>query len=252
MKIISWNVAGINACVKKGLIGFMKSQKADVYCFQEIRTSKDKIPKELTALNEYFQFNLFGSKNGYSGVSVYTKLKPIRIVDALKYDLGGEGRILVLEFDKLFLINAYFPHAHRKLTRLDFKLKFNESFLSLCDELKKVKPIVVAADFNVAHKEIDLRNPKQNMKNAGFTESERKWFDEFLKIGYIDSFREFNKEGGNYTWWTYRNDARKRNIGWRIDYFVVSDELKDKVKKSEILKEVHGSDHCPISIDIDA
>ncbi|MBU0977805.1 MAG: exodeoxyribonuclease III, partial [Nanoarchaeota archaeon] len=164
--------------------------------------------------------------------------------------IDEEARVICLEFDKFFLVNAYFPHANRELKRLDFKLRFNDLFLKFAKSLERKKPVVIAADFNVAHKEVDLRNPKQNMKNAGFTEVEREWFDNLLKEGFVDSFREFTKEGGNYTWWTYRNNARERNIGWRIDYLVVSDKLKDKLKNSEILKDVLGSDHCPILLNI--
>jgi exodeoxyribonuclease-3 len=162
-----------------------------------------------------------------------------------------EGRVLTSEFQNFFLINAYFPHAHRKLTRLGFKLKFNKFFAEFCKRLEKIKPVVIAADFNVAHKEIDLKNPKQNEENAGFTKQEREWFDTFLKEGFIDAFREFVQEGGNYTYWTYRNKARERNIGWRIDYFVISKILKSKLKESNILTEILGSDHCPISLVID-
>ena len=155
-----------------------------------------------------------------------------------------------MEFEKFFLINAYFPHSHRELTRLDFKLRFNREFSDFCEKLGKLKPLIIAADFNVAHTALDLKNSKQNEKNAGFTLQEREWFTGFLGQGYTDTFREFTKEGGHYTWWTYRNNARARNIGWRIDYFVVSNSLKLSVKKSEILKDVMGSDHCPIMLEI--
>ena len=162
----------------------------------------------------------------------------------------SEGRVLTLEFQSFFLVNVYFPHSHRELKRLDFKLKFNNRLLDFCKKLEKKKPIIIASDFNVAHSEIDLRNPKQNTKNAGFTKEERAWFDSLLKAGFIDTFREFNKEGGNYTWWSYRNGVRERNIGWRVDYFVVNQKLKGRLKKSSILKDVLGSDHCPILLEI--
>ena len=251
MKIISWNVAGLRSCFNKGLPDFMKSEKADAYCFQEVKCQPNQFPKELNQLKGYEAFHSFAKKKGYSGVSVYTKLKPINVVYGIGENLfDSEGRVITLEFKDFFLINAYFPHSHRKLTRLDFKLNFNKNFLEFCRKLEKTKPVVIASDFNVAHKEIDLRNPKQNMKNAGFTKEEREWFDLFLKDGFIDTFREFNSEPGNYTWWTYRNDARKRNIGWRVDYFIISKKLRNKLGKSMILKDVLGSDHAPISLEI--
>jgi exodeoxyribonuclease-3 len=251
MKIISWNVAGINACCKKGMINFMKDENAEVYCFQEVKANKENFPQELISLSGYQSFHSCAKKKGYSGVSIYTQTKPLKAIEGLnvnQFDDGG--RVLTLEFDKFYLINAYFPHSNRKLTRLDFKLAFNKQFLNFCRQLEKDKPIIIASDFNVAHKEIDLKNPKQNKNNAGFTIQERNWFDSFLEQGFIDTFREFNKEPGNYTWWTYRNNARERNIGWRIDYFVISKKLKQSLKKSIILKDIRGSDHCPISLDI--
>lgn len=252
MKIISWNVAGINACVKKGLMDFMKREKAEIYCFQEVKASEEKIPEELKRLENYSAFYCFSNKKGYSGISVYSKIKPINIINEFEDKiLSEEGRTIVLEFCDFFLINAYFPHAHRELIRLDFKMKFDEAFLDLCKKLDKIKPLVIAADFNVAHKETDLENSKQNEGNAGFSDEERKWFEGFLKEGFIDTFREFNSNKGNYTWWAYRNNCRVRNIGWRIDYFVISKRLRDNLRKSIILKDVLGSDHCPISLEIE-
>lgn len=251
MKIISWNVAGINACVKKGLIEFMKKENAEVYCFQEVKAHKENFPRELEVLPEHQSFHAHANKKGYSGVSIFTKIKPINIIHGIgskKFD--DEGRVLTLEFDKFYLINAYFPHSNRQLTRLNFKMSFNQKFLEFCKNLEKKKSLIIASDFNVAHKEIDLKNPKQNKNNAGFTEKEREWFDSFLKEGFTDTFRKFNSAGDNYTWWTYRNNARERNIGWRIDYFIVSEKLKSSLKKSEILKEILGSDHCPILLEI--
>lgn len=251
MKIASWNVAGINACVKKGLLDFIDKTDFEVYCFQEVKASNVKIPEGLKNIEGYEFHNYEPMRKGYSGVAVLTKLKPLSV----KFGLGDEtvdeeARVVLLEFNKFFLINAYFPHANRKLTRLDFKLRFNELFLNFVRNLERKKPVVIAADFNVAHKEIDLRNPKQNMKNAGFTSEEKDWFDKFVGEGFVDTFREFNKECGNYTWWTYRNNARERNIGWRIDYFVVSNSLKGRLSDSKILKDICGSDHCPILLDI--
>ncbi len=250
MKIISWNVNGINACLNKGLLEFMNKESADVYCFQEVKATKEKIPK---LIEGYLEFHSHAQKKGYSGVSTYSRIKPISIIEGIGNQIfDSEGRILTLEFDDFFIINVYFPHSHRELKRLDFKLKFNKDFLSFCKKLEKTKPVIIASDFNVAHKEIDLKNAKSNEKNAGFTIEERNWFDSFLKEGFVDTFREITKEGGHYTWWAYFNNARERNIGWRIDYFVLSRSLRDRLQKSDILKDVLGSDHCPISLEIDS
>lgn len=251
MKIVSWNVAGIRACTKKGLTDFIKKENADVYCFQEVKCSENQIPIEISSIKEYFAYHSISKKKGYSGVSIYTKIKPIKHIEGIgqsKYD--DEGRVLTLEFPKFFLINAYFPHANRELTRLNFKLEFNNKFLQFCKELEKRKSIIIASDFNVAHTSLDLANPKQNEKNAGFTIQERNWFDLFLQQGFTDTFRIFVKEGGQYTWWAYRNNARERNIGWRIDYFVVSSSIKIQIENSKILNNVLGSDHCPILLEI--
>lgn len=248
MKIISWNVNGINACVNKGLIDFMKRENAEIYCFQEVKATKEKMPR---LLDDYHAFHAHAQKKGYSGVSIISKIKPLSVIEGIGDDkFDSEGRTLVLEFEDFFLVNVYFPHSHRELKRLGFKLDFNKRFSEFCKSLEKVKPVIIASDFNVAHTEIDLRNPKSNEKNAGFTLDERNWFDSFLKEGFIDTFREFVKEGSHYTWWAYRNNARERNIGWRIDYFVISDSLKNRLINSSILKDTLGSDHCPISLEI--
>lgn len=248
MKIISWNVNGINACANKGLLDFMNKEDAEIYCFQEVKATKAKLPKLFAKFNE---FHSHAEKKGYSGVSVFSKARPLSFKEGIgDAAFDREGRVITLEFDDFFLINAYFPHSHRELIRLDFKLRFNERFSAFCKNLEKTKPVIIASDFNVAHEEIDLRNPKSNQKNAGFTIQERTWFKEFLRDGFIDTFRNFVKDGGHYTWWPYRNNARERNIGWRIDYFVVSNSLKDKIISSKILKNVLGSDHCPIFLEI--
>jgi len=251
MKLVSWNLNGINACIRKGLLEFVKQNGADVYCFQELKLAQAKVSK-LPSFFKYKCYWLPAEKNGYSGVGVLSKKKPLQV----KWGLGVEefdceGRVLTLEFEKFFLVNVYFPHSSRDLSRLDFKLRFNKAFASFCCDLENKKPVVIASDFNVAHTEDDLANPKPNMKNAGFTEAERDWFTSFLNIGYVDTFREFTSGNGHYTWWTYRNDARSRNIGWRIDYFVVSKKLVSKVVNSFIFSEVMGSDHCPIMVELD-
>ena len=244
MKFISWNIAGINACARKGLVPFIQQQNADFYCFQEVKSAPDCLKQ----LNYNLHWHS-AEKKGYSGIVTLSKEKPLNTISGIGNNtIDKEGRVLTLEFDKFFLVNAYFPHAHRELTRLDFKLQFNDAFSSFCKQLNK--PLIIAADFNVAHKEIDLRNPKQNKNNAGFTPKEREWFNQFLGNGYIDTFREFNTAGDHYTWWTYRNSARQRNIGWRIDYFVISQTLRNNLLSSSILSSVLGSDHCPVLLEM--
>ena len=242
MKFISWNVNGIRSCLRKGLLEFMKKESADFYLFQEVRA------REFPAVAGYEAHGMPAEKNGYSGVLIYAKQKPISVQKGIgieKFD--KEGRVIVLEFEKFFLVNAYFPHSNRELVRLGFKLEFDMAFEEFCRKLEKKKPIIIGGDCNVAHKEIDLANPKQNQKNAGFTQQERDWFDSFVK-SKTDTFRFFHpRETGAYAWWTWRNNARKRNIGWRVDYFIASSAIK--IKSAEILKDVFGSDHCPILLE---
>lgn len=229
----------------------MKKQAADAYCFQEVKCTPDKFPLDLNPFSNYKAFHSFAKKKGYSGVSIYTRIEPLSVQRGIGNPVfDDEGRVLTLEFKDFFLINAYFPHSNRELKRLGFKLDFNKNFLDFCRKLEKKKPVVIASDFNVAHTEIDLKNPKSNMENAGFTKEEREWFDLFLKAGFVDTFREFTKEGNHYTFWSHRAGVREKNIGWRIDYFVVSQSLKKKLKKSIILKDVLGSDHAPILLEI--
>ncbi|HLD04619.1 MAG TPA: exodeoxyribonuclease III [Candidatus Nanoarchaeia archaeon] len=246
MKILSWNVNGIRSCSSKGLLNFLKKENADIVCLQEVKS--DPFDVDFSKLN-YEMAYFPAQKKGYSGVLTLYREKPLFIIRGLgKKEIDREGRVLTLEYKHFYLINAYFPHTQRELLRLPFKLKFNKAFERFCQKLRAKKPVIIGGDINVAHQEIDLRNPKQNKKNAGFTPVEREWIGHFLELGYVDAFREFVKEGGHYTWWTYRNNARKRNIGWRIDYFLVSEELCGKLKNCTILKEVCGSDHCPISL----
>ena len=249
MQIVSWNVAGIRACFKKGLADFMKDSKSDVFCFQEVKASEEQIPEMLKSIG-YYSYHSIAEKKGYSGVSTFTKAKPISVRKMGIEEFDNEGRVIALEFENFFLINTYFPNSSRDLTRLEFKIRFNKEFHQFCKELEMDKPVIVAADFNVAHKDIDIRNAKENEGNAGFTLEERQWFDGFLNGGYIDTFREFTKEGDHYTWWSQMPGVRQRNIGWRIDYFVISNSLKNNLKSSKILPSVMGSDHCPITMEI--
>ncbi len=224
----------------------MKKQAADFYCFQEVKSHED------IQYSDYLCYTFKAKKKGYSGLTIFTKHKPLNIIYGInKEEIDNEARVLTLGYKDYFLINVYFPHSGRTLERLNFKLNFNKEFESFCKKLEHNKPLIIVGDFNVAHRDIDLANPKQNKKNAGFTIQERNWFGDFLEKDLVDTFRLFNKNNGNYTWWTYRSGARYRNIGWRIDYAIVSKSFVDNVKKSEILKEVLGSDHCPISLTID-
>lgn len=252
-RLISWNVNGIRACTKKNFLSIF-NYNPDGLFIQEVKADEKTFPQEAKNPDAYRLFLYPALKKGYSGVGAYIKkdillLNYIEGIGREEYD--SEGRVQTFEFKEFYLLNVYFPNAQHGLPRLDFKLAFNDLLLKYAEELRKNKPIVITGDFNVAHKEIDLKNPKNNMFNPGFTKEEREWFDVLLSYGYIDTFRLFTQEGGHYTWWSYRFNARARNIGWRIDYFVVSEELKRNVKKSIILEDVMGSDHAPILMEME-
>jgi len=258
MKAISFNINGINSAIKHGLHDFIVKEKADIYLFQEVKNSWDTIDDSLKEIDGYQTYFYGAKKKGYSGLLAYIKIGANKKLIVKKYKEGigieaidDQARFQTFEFDSFFLVNAYLPHSGRELEKLAFKLEVNERFLEYCEKLRKTKPVIIAGDLNVAHKEIDLANPKGNKKNAGFTQVERDFFDRFLSRGYIDTFREFTKEGGHYTWWTWRTNARERNIGWRIDYFLTSNDIAKNIKKSYILSDVYGSDHCPIGLEID-
>ncbi|RMD45377.1 exodeoxyribonuclease III [Candidatus Pacearchaeota archaeon] len=250
MKIVSWNVNGINALLKKEDSKFFKEFKADIYCLQEMKATKDKMP-EILVTEGYESYHAIAEKKGYSGVTTISRIKPLSVMEGIgeeKFDC--EGRVLTLEFPEFFLINAYFPNAQPELARIKFKIEFNKKLEEFAEKLRRKKGVIITGDFNVAHKEIDLKNPKANENNAGFSPLEREWIDRFLKNGWIDTFRMFNKNPGQYTWWSYRFRAREKGIGWRIDYFIVSKDLKKRVVKSEILSNIFGSDHCPILLEL--
>ncbi|MHA1821396.1 MAG: exodeoxyribonuclease III [Promethearchaeota archaeon] len=254
LKLISWNVNGLNAAYKKGFTKFIDKEKADVYCLQETKGSEKTIPKAAYSIPGYERYWYQAERKGYSGVMALCKhdLKPISITKGINdEETDNEGRVLTLEFENFFLINAYFVNSGRGLNRLDLKMRFNDKFLKFCNTLREKKSLVICGDFNVAHTELDIAHPKSNENNAGFTKQERDFFTKFLNNGYVDTFRMFVKDGGHYTWWSYMSHARERDIGWRLDYFVVSENIKDKVRSSKILSNVMGSDHCPILLEID-
>ncbi|SKC87796.1 exodeoxyribonuclease III [Maledivibacter halophilus] len=250
MKLISWNVNGLRACVKKGFLDYFNDMDADIFCVQETKLQEGQIDLDLKGYNQYWNYAV---KKGYSGTAVFTKKEPLSV----KYGLGieehdQEGRVITLEFEKFYLVNVYTPNSQRELARLDYRMTWEDVFRNYLLELNSQKPVILCGDLNVAHKEIDLKNPKTNRKNAGFTDEERAKMTELLESSFIDTFRYFypGKEEV-YTWWSYMRKARERNSGWRIDYFIVSEGLKEFLVDAEIHSDVMGSDHCPVVLKID-
>jgi exodeoxyribonuclease-3 len=252
MKILSWNVNGIRAADKKGLFVLIEKESPDILCLQETKAMPDQVPPYLRNFPNYHIYWKSAEKKGYSGVATYTKVKPTDVKTGFgieKFD--SEGRILIIEFPSFALFNIYFPNGKQSQERLDYKLKFYDTFLAYADNLKaKGKNIVACGDFNTAHEEIDLSRPKENEKISGFLPVERAWIDTFIDHGYVDTFRHFNKEPNQYSWWDMKTNARERNVGWRIDYFFVNKEFMSKVKSAFIMQQVKGSDHCPVGIEI--
>ena len=253
IRIISWNVAGIRAAVKKGLWEFIKKDGGDIYCFQEIKAKIEQIPNDLTKPTGFFEYWNPAEKAGYSGVGVMSKLEPKTIIYGDRSnDWDDEGRVLVIKYDEFTLINCYFPNGKKNLARLEYKLKFYEHFLGYINNLRKNgEKIIFCGDINTAHNEIDLARPKENTKISGFLDVERKWMDKLVEDGWIDTFRLFNKEANQYSWWDQKSRARDRNVGWRIDYVFVDAKIKNWVKSAFILNQVEGSDHCPVGIEIE-
>lgn len=248
MKIISWNVAGLRACLNKGLDRFFDEEKADIYCFQESKVTEEQNPFHPLMYKEYLYP---AERKGYSGTLIYSKVEPISVVYGIgdsEYD--GEGRTITLEFDDFYLVNCYVPNAKRGLERLDSRMRFEDLMRDYLSKLKKKKNVVYCGDLNVAHEEIDIKNPKSNRGNAGFTDEERSKMTELLKAGFIDTYRYLNPEGTKYTWWSYMGRARENDTGWRIDYFIVNKEFINSVKDIKIYSDVMGSDHCPIGIEL--
>ena len=248
MKLISWNVNGIRACVGKGFEKFFKEIDADIFCIQETKLQPEQFDLNFDGYEVYLNSAV---KKGYSGTAIYTKIKPISV----QYGIGipehdNEGRVITLEFDKFYLVDCYTPNSKRELLRLDYRMVWEDAFKDYLMKLDKNKPVVLCGDLNVAHEEIDLKNPKTNTRNAGFTIEERNKFTDLLNSGFVDTYRRLYPDTVGYTWWSYMGHAREKDIGWRIDYFVVSEKLFKDVKDSSIHKTILGSDHCPIQLDL--
>jgi len=253
IKLISWNVNGIRAAYKKGFLDWFSSEKPDILCIQETKAHEEQLPEDLTNVNGYHSYFCSGERKGYSGVAIYSKQKPISIKKGFgikRFD--NEGRILIAEYPDFTLFNIYYPNGKASKERLQYKMDFYDAFFNYTNKLKKAgKKIIICGDVNTAHKEIDIARPKENSKVSGFLPEERTWIDKFLEAGYVDTFRMFNSKPDNYTWWDMVTRARERNVGWRIDYFFASDNIKEKIKNAFILSDVMGSDHCPIGIELE-
>lgn len=248
-RFVSWNVNGLRACRDKGFLDFFNDADADFFCLQETKLQEGQI--EL-ALEGYEQYWNYAEKKGYSGTAVFTRIKPLSV----QYGIGveehdHEGRVITLEFDTFYLVTVYSPNSQDELRRLEYRMRFEEDFLAYILKLEEKKPVIYCGDLNVAHEEIDLKNPRTNHKNAGFTDEEREKFGKVLESGYVDSFRMLYPEKQEYSWWSYRFHAREKNVGWRLDYFVVSEKVKEQIKESKIYTEVLGSDHAPVGLEID-
>ena len=249
MKFISWNVNGLRACIGKGWQDFFDAQNADFFCLQETKLQSGQIDLNLPG---YHQFWNYAEKKGYSGTAIFAKQEPLSV----RYGVGAaeldtEGRMVTLEYPQFYLITCYTPNAQRELARIDHRLKWDEAFRNYLKDLDKEKPVIICGDLNVAHQEIDLKNPKTNRGNAGFSDEERESFTQTLEAGFTDSFRHLNPDAtGAYTWWSYMFKAREKNAGWRIDYFLVSDRIKDQITAAPIYSDILGSDHCPVGLEI--
>lgn len=250
MKLVSWNVNGIRAALKKGFMDFFNDIDADIFCLQEIKLSEGQLDLELDG---YYQYWNYAEKKGYSGTAVFTKEEPLHVSYGIDIDEHDhEGRVITCEYEDFFLVTCYTPNSQRGLTRLDYRMTWEDDFRDYLNMLKNVKPVVLCGDLNVAHKEIDLKNPSSNKKNAGFTEEERTQFQNLLDAGYTDTFRHlYPYAEDRYSWWSYITKARDRNAGWRIDYFVISDDLNDAVVEADIRDDIFGSDHCPVYLELD-
>ncbi len=249
-KLISWNVNGIRACAGKGFMDFFNDIDADIFCIQESKMQEGQLTLDMPG---YHQFWNYADKKGYSGTAIFTKEEPISVANGIGIDEHDhEGRVITLEYEDFYMVTVYTPNSQNELARLDYRMKWEDDFRAYLKKLEENKPVIVCGDMNVAHKEIDLKNPKTNRKNAGFTDEERGKMTVLLDDGFIDTFRYFYPDQENiYSWWSYRFKAREKNAGWRIDYFLTSESLKDKLVDTKIHTDIMGSDHCPVELDID-
>ncbi len=247
MKFISWNVNGLRACVGKGFLDFFKKADADIFCLQETKLQAGQIDLELPGYHQYWNY---AEKKGYSGTAIFSKEEALQVTCGIGVEEHDhEGRVLTLEYPDFYFVTVYTPNSQNELARLDYRMKWEDDFLFYLKKLKETKPVILCGDLNVAHKEIDLKNPKSNRKNAGFTDEERGKFTALVEAGFIDTFRHFYPDlEGVYSWWSYRFSARAKNAGWRIDYFLTSASLKDRLEDAMIYSEVMGSDHCPVGL----
>lgn len=247
MKLISWNVNGIRACVSKNFMEFFNEVDADIFCLQETKLQENQIDLQLEG---YFQYWNYAKKKGYSGTAIFTKKEPLSVTYGINIEEHDqEGRVITIEFEDFYMVTVYTPNSQSELKRLDYRMKWEDDFRLYLKKLDETKPVIVCGDLNVAHKEIDLKNPKTNRKNAGFTDEERNKFTELLNEGFIDTFRYFYPGEENiYSWWSYRFKAREKNAGWRIDYFCTSEKLKERLVSAKIHTDVLGSDHCPVEL----
>ena len=253
MRLVSWNVNGIRACIKKGMFDALLELDADVIALQETKITDEAFEKAMKdhPLEGYTLTPYAAEKAGYSSLALFSRVAPLSVQNGFGLDeFDREGRVQTMEFEDFFLINTYFPNAQRELKRLDYRMRFNDALLGYMESLREQKNVVLCGDLNVAHKEIDLANPKRNTKNPGFSPEERAWFTKLVEAGYVDTFREFEKEGGHYSWWSYRSQARAKNIGWRLDYWVINEEFRPRLSKSLIRPDIHGSDHCPVVMEL--
>lgn len=248
MRLISWNVNGLRACEGKGFSEVFKSLDADFFCLQETKMQAGQLDLQFEGYESYWNY---ADKKGYSGTAVFTRLKPLKVTYGIGIDEHDhEGRVITIEMDTFFLVTVYVPNSQDELKRLDYRMRWEDDFLSYIKRLDAIKPVIVCGDLNVAHKEIDLKNPKTNRRNPGFTDEEREKFSQWLDSGFTDTFRFLYPEQVTYSWWSYRFRAREKNTGWRIDYFVVSSRMNDQIADAKIHTEIMGSDHCPVELEL--